>query len=128
LKDLRNVCKATIEILETIPNWVKVGMTEKEVMAKLEYEYSKLGKPSFPAIIATGIHSADPHHNTSTKKIEPGVLLIDTGMQIDEMCSDITWTFWIGNKPPEIDLEMRGEKRAVQLSYNIPWLRTFSWI
>ncbi len=101
LKDLRNVCKATIEILETIPNWVKVGMTEKEVMAKLEYEYSKLGKPSFPAIVATGVHSADPHHNTSTKKIEPGVLLIDTGMQIDEMCSDITWTFWIGNEPPE---------------------------
>ena len=99
LKDLRNVCKATIELLETFPNWVKVGMTENEVKAKLEYEYMKLGKPSFGAIIATGAHSADPHHNTSMKKIEPGVLLIDTGLQIDEMCSDITWTFWVGKKP-----------------------------
>ena len=99
LKDLRNVCKATIELLETLPNWVKVGMTEKEVKAKLEYEYMKLGKPSFGAIIATGVHSADPHHNTSMKKIEPGVLLVDTGLQIDEMCSDITWTFWVGKKP-----------------------------
>lgn len=101
LKDLRNVCKATIEILETIPDLVKVGMTEREVMAKIDYEYSKLGKPSFPAIVATGKHSADPHHNTSHKKIEPGVLLIDTGMRIDEMCSDITWTFWTGNNPPD---------------------------
>ncbi len=99
LKDLRNVCKATIELLETFPNWVKVGMTENEVKAKLEYEYMKLGKPSFGAIVATGAHSADPHHNTSMKKIEPGVLLVDTGLQIDEMCSDITWTFWVGKKP-----------------------------
>lgn len=99
LKDLRNVCKATIELLETLPNWVKVGMTENEVKAKLEYEYMKLGKPSFGAIVATGAHSADPHHNTSMKKIEHGVLLVDTGLQIDEMGSDITWTFWVGKKP-----------------------------
>ncbi|MHA2288557.1 MAG: M24 family metallopeptidase [Promethearchaeota archaeon] len=99
LEDLRNVCKATIELLETFPDWVKVGMTENEVKAKLEYEYMKLGTPSFPAIVGTGAHSADPHHNTSTKKIGPGVLLIDTGLQIYEMCSDITWTFWVGRKP-----------------------------
>ncbi len=101
LKDLRNVCKATIELLETIPDMVKVGMTEREVMAKLEYEYSKVGKPSFPAIVATGKYSADPHHNSSNEKIKPGPLLIDTGMQIEDMCSDITWTYWVGNNPPE---------------------------
>ncbi|MFX0010117.1 MAG: M24 family metallopeptidase [Candidatus Hermodarchaeota archaeon] len=99
LKDLRNVCKATLELLEKFPDWVKVGMTEKEVKAKLEYEYMKVGIPSFPAIVATGAHSADPHHNTSSKKIEPGVLLVDTGLQIDEMCSDITWTFWVRDNP-----------------------------
>jgi Xaa-Pro aminopeptidase len=99
--DLRNTCKATIEILESIPDWVKLGMTERDLRAKIEYEYMKLGKPSFDTIVGTGVHSADPHHNTSTKKIEPGVLLIDTGLQIDEMCSDITWTFWIGKNPPE---------------------------
>ncbi|MFX1356850.1 MAG: aminopeptidase P family N-terminal domain-containing protein, partial [Promethearchaeota archaeon] len=37
LDDFRNVCKTNIEILETIPDWVKVGMTEREVKAKLEY-------------------------------------------------------------------------------------------
>ena len=99
--DLRNTCKATIEILESIPDWVKLGMTERDLRAKIEYEYMKLGKSSFDTIVGTGVHSADPHHNTSTKKIEPGVLLIDTGLQIDEMCSDITWTFWIGKNPPE---------------------------
>jgi Xaa-Pro aminopeptidase len=101
LADLRNVCKATIEILETLPDWVKVGMTEKDIKAKLEYEYMKLGQPSFGSIVAMGAHSADPHHNTSLKKIEQGVLLIDTGLQIDEMSSDITRTFWVGANPHE---------------------------
>ena len=99
LKDLRNVCKATIELLEQIPDFAKVGMTERELMAKLEYEYAKIGKPAFPSIIGTGEHSADPHHNSSNKKIIPGPLLIDTGMQIEEMCSDITWTYWVGSNP-----------------------------
>jgi len=103
--DLRNTCKATIEILESIPNWLKIGMTEREVRAKIEYEYMKIGKPSFETIVAAGAHSADPHHNTSTKKIDKGVLLIDTGLQMKEMCSDITWTFWVGNKPPSKFLE-----------------------
>ena len=101
LKDLRNTCKATMELLELLPNWVKIGMTEKELQAKLEYEYMKLGTPAFGTIVANGEHSADPHHNTSTKKIESGVLLIDTGLQIDEMCSDITWTYWVKGKPTE---------------------------
>ena len=101
LKDLRNVCKATMELLEKVPDFAKKGMTEREVMAKLEYEYSKIGKPAFPAIVGTGKHSADPHHNTSNEKVKPGPLLIDTGLQIDEMCSDITWTYWVDGKPSE---------------------------
>ena len=104
-KDLRNTCQATIDILESVPDWIKVGMTERDVRAKIEYEYMKLGRPSFDTIVGTGPHSADPHHNTSTKKIKPGALLIDTGLQIDEMCSDITWTFWVGKNPPDKFME-----------------------
>ncbi|MHA1689312.1 MAG: M24 family metallopeptidase [Promethearchaeota archaeon] len=101
LEDLRETCKVTMEILNIIPDWVKIGMTEKEVKARLEHEYMKIGEPSFETIIASGIHSADPHHNTSQKKIKKGVLLIDTGLKINRMCSDITWTFWVGTKPSE---------------------------
>lgn len=99
--DLINTCQSTLEILESVPDWVKLGMTERDIRAKIEYEYMKVGKPAFETIVATGPHSADPHHNTSMKKIKPGVLLIDTGLQIDEMCSDITWTFWVGKNPSE---------------------------
>ncbi|MFX1590056.1 MAG: M24 family metallopeptidase, partial [Promethearchaeota archaeon] len=60
LKDLRNVCKATIEILEDVPEFAKIGMTEMEVRAKIEYEYIKIGSPAFESIVASGPHSADP--------------------------------------------------------------------
>ena len=121
LNDLRNTCKATMELLEDLPNWVKVGMTENEIRAKLEYEYMKIGKPSFSSIVATGPHSADPHHNTSTKKIEPGVLLIDTGLKMDEMCSDITWTYWIGKPTEEFEKAYRAlyEAKIVANGYMI---------
>lgn len=101
LNDFRNVCKATIEILESVPNWVKVGMTEKQVKKKLESEYLKIGEIGFEAIVGSGPNSADPHHNSSNKKLEPGVLLIDSGLIINQMCSDVTWTWWIGREPPE---------------------------
>lgn len=101
LKDLRNVCKATLEILETLPDLIKKGMSENEVKAELEYRYAKLGSASFPTIIGSGANSADPHHNTSHKKIKEGVLLIDSGLRIDQMCSDITWTLWVGKKPSD---------------------------
>lgn len=101
LNDLRSVCRATLEILEIVPDIFKKGMTENELKAEIEFRYMKLGKPSFPSIVGSGPHSADPHHNTSDKKIEEGVLLIDTGLQIDQMCSDITWTLWVGDKPSD---------------------------
>lgn len=104
IKDLREAVKATLEILEQVPEWVKPGTTtEKALQAKIYYEYGKIGgKPSFGAIIGTEGNAADPHHNTSLRKIKAdAVLLIDTGVKLNQMASDITWTYWVGKNPPE---------------------------
>ncbi|RLI62253.1 MAG: hypothetical protein DRO88_12045 [Promethearchaeia archaeon] len=101
IEDLRETAKINLEILEDLPNWVKIGMTENEVKRKLEAKYLENGGIGFPAIIANNANAADPHHNGSDKKIEKGVLLIDSGMKPHRMCSDITWTYWIGGEPSE---------------------------
>ncbi|MHA1370853.1 MAG: M24 family metallopeptidase [Promethearchaeota archaeon] len=101
IKDLKEAVKITAEILEDVPNWVRVGMTEREIRARIETEYLKVGEVAFETIVATGKNSANPHHNTSNVKIKPGPLLIDTGAKINSMCADITWTFWVGGKPPD---------------------------
>ena len=95
----RKAVNQTIKILEKVPTVFESGMTELELKALIEYEILKIGKPSFESIVATGKHSADPHHNSSSAKIENGVLLIDMGINIQEIKSDITWTFWVGDNP-----------------------------
>ncbi|MHA1518669.1 MAG: M24 family metallopeptidase [Promethearchaeota archaeon] len=101
IKDLRETVKINLEILEDLPNWVKIGMTENEVKRELEIKYLRNGGIGFPAIVANNENAADPHHNGSDKKIEQGVLLIDSGMKPRRMCSDITWTYWVGGVPSE---------------------------
>ena len=128
LKDLRTVCKTTMEILNNIPDWVKVGMTERELKAKIEYEYMKLGRPSFETIVASGVNSANPHHNSSQKKIKEGVLLIDSGLQINQMCSDITWTFWIGGNPTEKFKEAYSalyDAKTISMKYYIEGMQNY---
>jgi Xaa-Pro aminopeptidase len=118
-KDMANVVKATEEILERLPDWVSIGMSEREVKAKLEFEYNKVGTPSFDTIVGMGPNGANPHHNTdkSSSKIAKGPLLIDTGLRIDRMCSDLTWTYWVGGTPdPEFirayDVLMQAKKAS----------------
>lgn len=96
----REAVRITMEILEGLPGWVTAGMTEKEVAARIDHEFSRLGEVAFDTIVATGAHSADPHHNSSTAKIKPGPLLVDAGMRLDHACcSDLTWTYWLGGEP-----------------------------
>lgn len=53
---------------------------------------------SFPTIVATGEHSAVPHWETSSSRIENNSpLLIDMGMRLDGYCSDFTRTIFLGN-------------------------------
>lgn len=106
IKDLEEAAKINLEILEDIPNWVKIGMTENDVKRKLESKYMQYGEVGFPAIIANNANAADPHHGGSDKKIEKGVLLIDSGMKMSRMTTDITWTYWIGGEPSEKFLDI----------------------
>ncbi|MBD3185589.1 M24 family metallopeptidase [Candidatus Bathyarchaeota archaeon] len=100
-KALEKAVKITIEVLESLPSKVKLGMSEKEVQALIHYEYMKIGEPSFETIVASGYNSADPHHNSTGKKIKKGPLLVDTGIRVDGISSDITWTYYMGGEPPE---------------------------
>ncbi|RMA97774.1 M24 family metallopeptidase [Hydrogenothermus marinus] len=59
---------------------------------------------SFPAIVASGKHSAIPHWETSNSPIERNtLLLIDMGMIYEGYCSDFTRTLAIG----EVDEELK---------------------
>ncbi len=80
-------------------NFIKPGMTELEIAARIEYLLKLYGgqRTSFSAIVASGINSSMPHAVPTMKKIENGdFLTMDFGCVYEGYCSDMTRTIVIG--------------------------------
>ena len=78
---------------------VKAGVTERELMALINYNMVLMGaeKYSFETIVAFGANSAQPHHHPSDIKLErDDVILVDMGAKYNGYCSDMTRTFCLG--------------------------------
>lgn len=78
---------------------VKVGMSEIEVVAELEYLMKKLGSdgPSFSTMVLAGENAALPHGVPGSRTIKEGeLLLFDMGVYANGYASDITRTFAVG--------------------------------
>ncbi len=87
------------ETFTQILDYIKPGMTELEVAARIEYLLKMNGgqRTSFPAIVASGINSAMPHAVPTMKKLEDGdFLTMDFGCVYEGYCSDMTRTIVIG--------------------------------
>ena len=84
---------------EHILEYIKPGMTEKEVALELELAMRRQGASglSFDTIVASGVRSAFPHGVASDKVIEEGDLVVcDFGCVFEGYCSDMTRTIGIG--------------------------------
>ncbi len=87
------------EVFTEILNFIKPGMTELEIAARIEYLLKLHGgqRSSFPAIVASGINSSMPHAVPSMKKVEQGdFLTMDFGCVYEGYCSDMTRTIVVG--------------------------------
>jgi len=94
-------CKYTLEILEDVPNFVRVGMSEREILSEIDCRAKKVGEPSFDTIVGVGPDAASPHHVPSSfERLKHNeLLLIDMGVFITDpspASSDQTWTFYTG--------------------------------
>lgn len=72
-----------------------VGRTERDVARDLEWRMYALGAEAiaFATIVATGPHSAVPHHEPTERPLAAGDLLkIDFGARVDGYCADCTRT------------------------------------
>lgn len=81
--------------------YIKSGVREVEVAARLEYEMRKRGSTGTPfeTIVASGTRGVSPHGRASDKVIQEGELVIlDVGSIVDGYVGDISRTVSIG--PP----------------------------
>jgi len=102
LKELELIRKAEAigdQVFTEILSFIKEGMTELEIAARIEYLLKLNGGQSlsFPAIVASGVNSSMPHAVPSQKKLEKGdFLTMDFGCVYEGYCSDMTRTIVIG--------------------------------
>lgn len=80
-------------------DYIKEGMTEREIGLELEFYMKKLGASalSFPSIVASGLRSSLPHGEATERVVRSGEFLtLDFGCIYKEYCSDMTRTLVIG--------------------------------
>ena len=86
-------------VFTEILTYIKPGMTELEVAARIEYLLKLYGgeRSSFSAIVASGVNSSMPHAVPTKKEIETGdFVTMDYGCVYEGYCSDMTRTIVVG--------------------------------
>ena len=90
---------------DEILKFIKPGVTEKEIAAKLEYDMLRFGaqKMSFDPIVVSGPNGSLPHGVPSDKKVEKGEFItMDFGCIYNGYCSDMTRTVALGEPTEEM--------------------------
>jgi Xaa-Pro aminopeptidase len=98
-------CSLTDACFAHLVDFVKLGMTEREVAWELEGYFRANGAEglAFDTIVLAGPRAAMPHGRPSEATVEAGnVLLIDFGCTMDGYRSDMTRTLFVGEVPDDI--------------------------
>ena len=90
---------------EAIVKFIRPGMTELEIAARLQYEMLTRGaeKMSFDPIVASGPNGSKPHAVPSERKVQTGEFIaMDFGCKVGGYCSDMTRTVALGEPTEEM--------------------------
>jgi Xaa-Pro dipeptidase len=104
LQAMRHAVAAVEAGLREAINFMRPGVTEREVADVWEQAMRAAGSegPSFTTIVASGPNSANPHHTTGERQLQPGDLVIlDGGARVGGYASDITRTVAVGELSTE---------------------------
>lgn len=99
IKNIRKACEIADIAFKDVCTFIRAGVTEIEVAARLEEVMRRAGseKPSFDTIVASGLRGSMPHGTATQKPIEAGdFVTMDFGAKYQGYCSDITRTVVVG--------------------------------
>lgn len=101
---LRAACAVGDRALADLLGWLRVGLTERQVMRRLEALLFDHGGDalSFDTIVAAGPHSSIPHHQPTDREIAAGDFLkLDFGAAVAGYHADMTRTLVVGAAPAD---------------------------
>ena len=106
LAAMKKAQQITDDAFKAVLSFIRPGMTEQEVAARLVYEMLRLGaeKVSFDPIVAAGPNGSKPHAVPGTTVLDQGMFVtMDFGCKVDGYCSDMTRTVAIGQPDEEME-------------------------
>ena len=104
IKLMKQSAAILYQALPYIKKFLKPGCTERQIARLLEDFMQEKGAsgPSFPTMVSFGQGSSNPHFKTGDVKLKKNMpVMLDFGCCYKGYCSDITRTFWYGDKPSE---------------------------
>lgn len=119
IDNIKKACQITDECFNHIVNYIRPGMTEKQIAREIDYFYYKHSEgTSFDTIVASGENSSKPHAVPTDRKIQRvDIITIDMGCKINGYCSDMTRTIFVGEVPENMkqvyDLVLKNQEQAL---------------
>lgn len=107
IKNIKTACEITDKCFKMLLDYIKPGMTEKQIARKIhEYYMDNAEGESFDTIVASGENSSKPHAIPTERKIQSqDIITIDMGCKFNGYCSDMTRTIFVGEpKKEQVDI------------------------
>lgn len=104
IQNIREAAKLADKCIEIGTAFLKVGVTEREVVNHIENEIKKYGvsEMSFDTMVLFGDHAASPHGTPGDRKlVNDEYVLFDLGVIYNHYCSDMTRTVKFGTPSEE---------------------------
>lgn len=118
---LKVAARKTDKVIEKAIQFIKPGMTEGDIVEKIEELFIEEGMVNEFAIASCGPHTALPHYSGTEGVVqEKDVVLMDIGGKYKGLTSDMTRTIFVGGVTEEeekiynlvLEANIRGEARA----------------
>lgn len=100
---MRKASQINDKAVGELRNYIKGGVTEKELAEQLKKLYRQFGADglSFDPLVAFGSNAASGHHWPDDTKLKPGdCVLVDAGCTYQGYCSDMTRTWFYQSVTP----------------------------
>ena len=118
---ISKACEITDRCFDHLREFIKVGMTEKQIAKEIEDFFIENGAEdiAFETIVASGKNSSMPHAIPTEKKVEEGdAITIDMGCKYHGYCSDMTRTIFVKYVPDEIkeiyELVLKNQRQTIE--------------
>lgn len=107
IENIKKAQRCAERAFQNILNFIRVGVSEKEIAAELDYYMRKAGaeRSSFDTIAVSGARGSLPHGVPSYKTVKPfEFITMDFGAVVNGYCSDMTRTVAVGGVTEEMEI------------------------